>query len=146
MNVNEYKYVLILCTGNSCRSQMAEALINVQLGETWRAYSAGTDPAGYVHPLAVKVLGEKGIEWEGASKQIDDLPEIEWDLVITVCEDAAENCPVWLGQSRRHHIGFIDPAKAEGSAEDIEVVFRRGSESNRRSGSWVSSRRGVVYN
>jgi arsenate reductase len=103
---------------------MAEALINQQFGESWLAYSAGTDPAGYVHPMAVKALDEKGIAWEGVSKNIDDLPEVEWDLVITVCGDAQENCPVWLGQGRRHHIGFIDPAKAEGSDEEVMAVFR----------------------
>ncbi|MBN2043942.1 MAG: arsenate reductase ArsC [Anaerolineales bacterium] len=118
------KKVLILCTGNSCRSQMAEALINQQLGDLWDAYSAGTDPAGYVHPLAVKVLGEVGIEWEGESKHIGALPDVDWDLMITVCGDAAENCPVWLGKGSRHHIGFIDPAKAEGSEEEVESVFR----------------------
>ena len=102
---------------------MTEALINDKLGDTWIAHSAGTEPAGYVHPLAVKVLEEKGITWEGVSEHIDALPEIEWDLVITVCGDAAENCPAWLGQGRHHHIGFIDPAKTEGSEEEVFAVF-----------------------
>ena len=122
--MEEKNQVLILCTGNSCRSQMAEALINQKLGESWQAYSAGTEPAGYVHPLAVKVLGEVGIDWKGVSKHIDDLTEANWDLVITVCGEAAENCPVWLGEGKRHHIGFINPAKATGTQEEVEAVFR----------------------
>lgn len=118
------KTVLILCTGNSCRSQMAEALINKKLGDTWQAYSAGTEPSGYVHPKALRALEEVGIRHQGESKHIDDLPTREFDSVITVCDDAAENCPVWLGQGVRTHIGFPDPAKAQGSDEEIMGVFR----------------------
>ena len=117
--------VLILCTGNSCRSQMAEALINEKLGDTWQAFSAGTDPAGYVHPKAIKALEEIGIHHSGDSKHIDDLPTKEFDSVITVCNDAAETCPVWLGKGVRHHIGFPDPAKAKGTDEEIIAVFRK---------------------
>jgi arsenate reductase len=117
--------VLILCTGNSCRSQMAEALINEKLGDTWQAFSAGTDPAGYVHPKAIKALEEIGIHHSGDSKHIDDLPTKEFDSVITVCDDAAETCPVWLGKGVRHHIGFPDPAKAKGTDEEIIAVFRK---------------------
>ena len=118
------KKVLILCTGNSCRSQMGEALINAKMSDTWQAYSAGTEPSGYVHPKALQVLEEIGIQHEGESKHIDDLPTKEFDAVITVCDDAAENCPVWLGQGVRKHIGFPDPAKAEGTEEEIMAVFR----------------------
>ena len=117
--------VLILCTGNSCRSQMAEALINEKLGDTWQVFSAGTDPAGYVHPKAIKALEEIGIHHSGDSKHIDDLPTKEFDSVITVCNDAAETCPVWLGKGVRHHIGFPDPAKAKGTDEEIIAVFRK---------------------
>ena len=117
--------VLILCTGNSCRSQMAEALINEKLSDTWQAFSAGTDPAGYVHPKAIKALEEIGIHHSGDSKHIDDLPTKEFDSVITVCDDAAETCPVWLGKGVRHHIGFPDPAKAKGTDEEIMAVFRK---------------------
>ncbi len=117
--------VLFLCTGNSCRSQMAEALVNRRLGEDWQAASAGTQPSGYVHPKALQVLGELGIQHEGVSKSINDLDNTDFDLVITVCDDAAENCPVWLGKGVRHHIGFDDPAKAEGSEEEVLAVFRR---------------------
>ena len=117
--------VLILCTGNSCRSQMGEALVNERLGEEWQAYSAGTDPAGYVHSRAIQVLEEIGIQHQGRSKRIDELPEKDFDLVITVCDDAAENCPLWLGQGKRTHIGFPDPAKAEGTEEEVLAVFRQ---------------------
>lgn len=119
------KTVLVLCTGNSCRSQIAEALINHRLAEDWLAYSAGTEPSGYVHPKAIAALAELGIYHEGRSKHIDDLPTKEFDAVITVCDDAAENCPVWLGQGQRVHIGFPDPAEATGTEQQIMAVFRQ---------------------
>ena len=119
------KTVLILCTGNSCRSQMAEALINEKLSGTWRAYSAGTEPSGYVHPKAISALKELGIHHTGESKNIDDLPTNEFDSVITVCDDAADKCPVWLGRGVRKHIGFPDPAQAVGSEEEIMAIFRQ---------------------
>jgi arsenate reductase len=103
---------------------MAEALINEKMGGTWQAYSAGTEPSGYVHPKALQALAEVGIQHQGESKHIDDLPIKEFDAVITVCDDAAENCPVWLGQGKRNHIGFPDPAKAKGSNEEIMAIFR----------------------
>ncbi len=106
--------VLFLCTGNSCRSQIAEAIVNARLGDVWEAYSAGTQPAGYVHPLALLALREIGIEHDGRSKSADEFRTVPFDLVVTVCDDAAENCPVWLGQGRRVHLGFPDPAKAIG--------------------------------
>lgn len=118
------KKVLILCTGNSCRSQMAEALINDRLADSWQAYSAGTEPSGYVHPKAIQALQEINITHNGVSKHINDLPTKEFDAVITVCDDAAENCPVWLGQGKRTHIGFPDPARAQGTEEEIMDVFR----------------------
>ena len=117
--------VLILCTGNSCRSQMAEAIVNARLGETWEAVSAGTKPAGYTHPLAIKALAEIGIEHVGRSKHADEFRNVNFDVVITVCDDAAENCPVWLGKGKRVHIGFDDPAKADGTDEQVMDVFRR---------------------
>jgi len=118
------KRVLILCTGNSCRSQMAEALVSHDLGDTWLAFSAGTNPTGYVHPRALQVLEEVGIHHEGRSKAMDEFRGQNFDAVITVCDDAAENCPVWLGQGKRAHIGFPDPAKADGSSEEVLQVFR----------------------
>jgi arsenate reductase len=121
---SEKKQVLVLCTGNSCRSQMAEALINAKLSAQWQAFSAGTAPSGYVHPMAIQALEEIGIAHSGVSKHINDLPTTEFDSVITVCDDAAENCPVWLGKGKRVHIGFPDPAKAVGTDEEIMAVFR----------------------
>ena len=117
--------VLILCTGNSCRSQMAEALVNEKLSGSWQAYSAGTEPSGYVHQKALQALEEVGIHHQGESKHVDDLPTREFDSVITVCDDAAEKCPVWLGKGIRIHIGFPDPAKAEGTEEEVMSVFRQ---------------------
>ena len=117
--------VLILCTGNSCRSQMAEAIVNARLGETWEAVSAGTKPAGYTHPLAIKALAEIGIKHSGCSKHADEFKGTDFEVVITVCDDAAENCPVWLGKGKRVHIGFDDPAKAGGTEEQMLDVFRR---------------------
>lgn len=123
--VNTRKKVLVLCTGNSCRSHMAEALINARLGDRWEAFSAGTEPAGYVHPKALQVLAEFGIEHQGRSKHTNEFQDFPLDLVITVCDSAAENCPVWLGEERRVHISFPDPAKATGTEEEILAVFRQ---------------------
>lgn len=117
--------VLFLCTGNSCRSQMAEGLVNHFLGEQWVAYSAGTKPAGYVHPLAVQVLEEVGVDLShGRSKHPDELRHILFDVVITVCDQAAEDCPVWLGGGIKKHISFVDPAGATGTPEEQYEVFR----------------------
>lgn len=116
--------VLFLCTGNSCRSQMAQAIVNARLGDAWEAYSAGTKPAGYVHPLALRALAEIGIVHEGRSKHADEYRTVPFDLVVTVCDDAAENCPVWLGRGKRMHLGFPDPAKATGDEEAVMIVFR----------------------
>jgi arsenate reductase len=115
---------LFLCTGNSCRSQMAEAIVNARLSDRWEAHSAGTQPAGYVHPFAVRVLAEIGIVHDGRSKNAEEYRETPFDVVVTVCDDAAENCPVWLGQGRRVHLGFPDPARATGSEDEVLAVFR----------------------
>lgn len=119
------KRVLFLCTANSCRSQMAEALVNHFAGGEWTAFSAGTQPSGFVHPLALQVLAELGIQHQGESKSMEVFRGQSFDRVITVCGDAEQNCPVWLGQGRRQHIGFPDPAKAEGSPEEVLNVFRQ---------------------
>ena len=118
--------VLFLCTGNSARSQMAEGLVNHFLGERWQACSAGTAPAGYVHPLAIEAMRELGIDisWQ-RSKGTDGFRDVELDLVITVCDGAAESCPVWLGRGRRVHLSFPDPAQAIGSHAERLEVFRR---------------------
>ena len=117
--------VLFLCTGNSCRSQLAEAIVNARLGDEWQAVSAGTRPAGYVHPNALRVLREIGIEHQGRSKHADEFRHTQFDLVVTVCDSAAEECPVWLGgQGQRVHLGFPDPAQATGTDDEVLAVFR----------------------
>ena len=119
------KKILFLCTGDSCRSQMAEAIVNHFLAGQWQAFSAGTQPGGYVHPLALRALAEMGIQHSGESKGVERFRDQPYDLVITVCDDAAENCPVWLGKGKRVHIAFADPAKASGSEDEKLAVFRR---------------------
>jgi arsenate reductase len=118
--------VLFLCTGNSARSQMAEGLVNHLLGDTWEAYSAGTKPAGYVHPLAIEAMAELGIDISAQrSKSADAFRDIDLDRVITLCDDAARNCPAWLGKGRVKHMGFPDPAAAEGSRAERLDAFRQ---------------------
>jgi arsenate reductase len=125
--------VLFLCTGNSCRSQMAEGLVNHLLGERWDAHSAGTTPAGYVHPLAVQALAELGIDISsGRSKGVDEFRDVPLDLVITVCDDAAESCPLWLGGGKVAHLGFPDPARATGTQAEKMAVFRQVRDAIRR--------------
>ena len=119
------KKVLFLCTGNSVRSQMAEAIVNARLSETWKAASAGTRPAGCVHPKALAALAEIGIQHTGHSKSVDEFRGVDFDLVVTLCDSAAEECPVWLGKGKRVHHSFPDPAKAEGTDEEVMQVFRR---------------------
>jgi arsenate reductase (thioredoxin) len=119
------KTILFLCTGNSCRSQMAEAIVNARYSNDWQAFSAGTKPAGYVHPKAIQALAEIGITHSGTSKQIDELHTKDFDIVVTVCDSAAEECPVWHGKAgKRIHHSFVDPAKAEGNDEEQLAVFR----------------------
>lgn len=116
--------VLFLCTGNSCRSQMAEAIVNHDCAHDWQAYSAGTLPTGFVHPIALQVLSEIGINHQGRSKSIQEYYGTPFDQVITVCGDAEANCPVWLGHGRKIHIGFPDPSKFSGTDEEILQQFR----------------------
>jgi arsenate reductase len=92
---------------------MAEAIVNARLGETWEAVSAGTKPAGYVHPKAIAALAEIGIQHSGRSKLADEFRGVDFDLVVTVCDSAAEECPVWLGKGRKMHHSFPDPAKTD---------------------------------
>jgi arsenate reductase (thioredoxin) len=119
------KRVLFLCTGNSCRSQMAEAIVNAELADEWHAFSAGTQPTGFIHPEALRVLEEIGIRHSGASKSIDVFRHEAFDVVITVCDDAAENCPVWLGTGKKVHFGFPDPAKVTGGEAEVLTAFRK---------------------
>jgi arsenate reductase len=104
---------------------MAEAIVNARLGDTWEAVSAGTKPAGYVHPLALRALAEIGIQHAGRSKRADEFRNTPFDVVVTVCDSAAEECPLWLGQGRRVHLGFPDPAGATGAEDEVMAVFRR---------------------
>jgi len=118
--------VLFLCTGNSCRSQMAEGLVNQFMGDRWEAFSAGTRPSGYVHPLAIKAMEELDIDIsDQRSKSVDEFRGEAFEVVITVCDDAAENCPLWLGSGNIRHIGFPDPADASGSEAERLAVFRQ---------------------
>ncbi len=116
--------VLILCTGNSCRSQMAEGLINHHLGDRWEAFSAGSIPSGRVHPLAIAAMAEIGIDIRHhRSKSVDIYRNLSPDLVITVCDNAAKTCPVWLSRGETVHVPFDDPAEAVGSEAQRMVVF-----------------------
>ena len=119
------KRVLFICTSNSCRSQMAEALVNHDLGDRFEAYSAGTDP-NPPHPLAIRVLAEIGIDHSSArSKSMDEFAGQAFDFVITLCDSANETCPLFFGGVRRAHLGFDDPARAEGTEVERLAVFRR---------------------
>ena len=119
------KRVLILCTGNSCRSQMAEFLWNKLAGDQWVAESAGSKPAGYVHPLAIAAMKELGEDLSTAqSKHVDQFVDQPIDLAITVCDSAKESCPVLAGVKETLHWPFFDPAEAEGSEEEKLAVFR----------------------
>lgn len=118
--------ILILCTGNSCRSQMAEGFLK-SFDERLEVFSAGTHPSRQVHPKAVQVMSEIGIDISrNHSKSVDEFLHDSFDYVITVCDGAYENCPVFYGKVKHQlHIGFEDPAVATGTEEEILVVFRR---------------------
>ena len=117
--------VLILCTGNSCRSHMAEGILKSVAGEGLNVRSAGSNPAGYVHPLAIKALGEIGIDISSnSSKHMNEFLQQDVETVITVCGNADQACPVYPGQVNRFHWPFFDPAKAEGSEEEIYEKFK----------------------
>ena len=121
------KKILDLCTGHSCRSIMGEGLINHFGKENFQAFSAGSNPAGYVHPMSIKTLEKSGIfKSDYKSQSWDDFSDIDFDLVITVCDNAAgEACPVYLSSAPKVHWGVEDPAKFEGSEEEIENEFQR---------------------
>lgn len=119
------KRVLILCTGNSCRSQMAEGLVNHDLGDRWEARSAGTRPAAAVHPLAVRAMAEIGIDiTRGRPEHVEACLDQPWDLVVTVCDSAKEICPLFPRPVEQLHVSFPDPAEAVGSDEERMAVFR----------------------
>ena len=118
--------VLILCTGNSCRSHLAEGLLRAAAGDLLEVASAGSKPAGYVHPLSVEVMQELGIDISSHhSKHMDEFLSKDVETVITVCGNADQACPMFPGQRNRHHWGFDDPAHAMGSKEEQLVVFRQ---------------------
>jgi len=117
--------ILVLCTGNSCRSQMAEAFLARAGGSRVRVTSAGTHPS-VVHPLTIEVLAERGIDWTAArSKSMAEFLEEPYDVVVTVCDEAAEACPVFPGNGRRVHAGFEDPALVQGPETVRLAAFRR---------------------
>lgn len=117
--------VLVLCTGNSCRSHMAEGILRTAAGDLFDVYSAGSNPAGYVHPNAIEVMGEIGIDLSGhSSKSLDQYLDAGIDTVITVCGNANEACPVFPGLVNRYHWGFEDPAHATGTEEEVLEAFR----------------------
>ena len=118
--------ILILCTGNSCRSQMAHGFLQ-SFDNRLDVYSAGTKPAEKVNPMAVKVMGEMGIDLSTHSpKSVNLYTGQEWDYVITVCGGANESCPMFMGKVKnRLHIGFDDPSEATGTSEFINREFHR---------------------
>ena len=119
------KKVLFLCTHNSCRSQMAEGLVNADLSDSFQAFSAGT-VATSVNPAAIRVLSELGIDISGhRSKTLDEFSHDRFDFVITLCGSANEQCPLFFGGVERIHIGFDDPSRTTGSEEEVLADFRR---------------------
>ncbi|MFN4290971.1 MAG: arsenate reductase ArsC [Permianibacter sp.] len=117
--------ILFLCTANSCRSILSEAVFNHYAPAGWRAYSAGSFPKGVVHPLTLKTLQQAGIRTEGLySKSSDDLADLHPDIVITVCDKAAgEACPVFFGSAVKAHWGLSDPSECQGSEADMDAAF-----------------------
>lgn len=102
---------------------MAEAIVNARFPD-WEAFSAGVRPAGFVHPMAIQVLQEMAIEHRGRSKSVEEFQDQVFDLVVTVCDDANEECPAWLGKGSRKHVSFRDPAKARGTEDERLAVYR----------------------
>lgn len=124
-NMNPFR-VLVLCTGNSCRSQMAEGWLRYDLGQFVGVTSAGTHPAGYVHPMAIRVMAEAGVDIsEHFSKHVNQLAKREWDLVVTVCDNAREECPIFPEAVETMHLGFPDPVLVGGSEEVRLAAFRQ---------------------
>lgn len=122
--VDGMKRILVLCTGNSCRSQMAEGWLRYFAGENAEVFSAGIQAQG-LNPTAVEVMKEAGVDISNhTSKRVDELGEVEFDTVITVCDNALEQCPYFPARVQQFHHDFVDPAKATGKAEEIMQVFR----------------------
>ena len=124
--MDDKQTVLILCTGNSCRSHMAEGVLRRAAGDLIDVHSGGSNPAGYVHPTAIEVMKEIGIDISNhTSKHLNEFLNRKVDTVITVCGNADQACPIFPGQVNRYHWGFDDPARATGSEEEIFAEFRR---------------------
>jgi arsenate reductase len=138
--------VLILCTGNSCRSHLAEGLLRAAAADLFEVYSAGSKPAGYVHPLAIRAMQEIGIDISGhRSKSMNEFLATPIETVITVCGVADQACPVFPGQVNRHHWPFDDPAHAKGTEEEQLAVFRRVRNEIRRTlDAYVAGRRDAL--
>ena len=118
--------VLILCTGNSCRSHLAEGILRAAAGDLIEVASAGSKPAGYVHPKSIEVMKEIGIDISGhRSKHLEEFLNRQVDTVITVCGNADQACPMFPGQMHRYHWGFDDPAHSTGTEVQILNEFRR---------------------
>ena len=118
--------ILILCTGNSCRSHLAEGILRAAVGDLLDVQSAGSKPAGYVHPLAIQVMREIGIDISAhRSKHMNDFLQHPVETVVTVCGNADQACPAFPGQLNRHHWGFEDPAHATGTDEEKLALFRK---------------------
>ena len=125
--------ILILCTGNSCRSHLAEGILRNALGPDFTVASAGSKPAGFVHPLAIKALAEINIDISSHhSKHLNEFLNDNVETVITVCGNADQACPIFPGQLNRHHWGFDDPAHASGSEAEQFLVFQRVRDEIRR--------------
>jgi arsenate reductase len=130
---NEKPTILVLCTGNSCRSHLGEGLLRAAAGDLFNVVSAGSKPAGYVHPLAIVAMKETGIDISGhRSKHMDEFINQDVETVITVCGNADQACPVFPGQLNRHHWPFYDPAHATGTDEEKLAVFRQVRDEIRR--------------
>jgi arsenate reductase len=133
VKTTEKPLILILCTGNSCRSHLAEGVLRTAAGDLFDVASAGSKPAGYVHPLAIRAMAEIGIDISGHhSKHMNDFLQRDVETVITVCGNADQACPVFPGQVNRHHWPFDDPAHATGTDEEKLAVFRRVRDEIRR--------------
>jgi arsenate reductase len=146
MNLMPKPTVLILCTGNSCRSHLAEGVLRAAAGDILNVASAGSNPAGYVHPLAIRAMEEIGIDIAAhTSKHMNDFLAQNVETVITVCGNADQACPVFPGQVNRHHWPFYDPAHATGTEDEKMAVFRRVRDEIRRTfTAYADGRRDVL--
>jgi arsenate reductase len=119
------KRVLFLCSENACRSQMAEAIVNACLARSWRAFSAGMQPAAFVHPMVAKALGEAGIPFSGKPKSARTFEGRSFDLIVTLCDPAEGECPLWIGPGRRIHHTYPDPGRTRGTEAEKLAAFHK---------------------